>query len=105
MPKTPVSVEGKRHLKAMADVDTSRAARFQRRHSPACRELMYLSDGDGNGVCRYLGTSYGRQEWVNPALANRLQVGTWGCVLSGTCSPGLLSIHVCPQEPCTRQSN
>ncbi len=40
----------------------------------SCFELVYVSDGDNNGVCRLLGTQLGRHEWVNPVLSGRLRV-------------------------------
>lgn len=61
-------------LRASA-AEAAAATRFQRRHSPHCSELMYVSDGDTNGVCRFLGTAYGTQAWVNPVVAGRMQVG------------------------------
>lgn len=50
------------------------AARFQRRASPKWRELLYINDGDANGLCAFLGTNCGTQTWVNPVLAGRLAV-------------------------------
>ncbi|KAK9831854.1 hypothetical protein WJX81_001923 [Elliptochloris bilobata] len=50
------------------------AARFRRRQPPAATELLYVSDGDGNGVCRQLGTGFGRHSWVNPMLSGHVQV-------------------------------
>jgi len=45
------------------------------RRAPGCNELIYMFDGDKNGVCWHLGTAGGTQPWVNPVLAGRLQVG------------------------------
>lgn len=70
----PVSVESKRHIHAMGQSLQQVSHRFQRRHSSACQELMYMFDGDDNGVCHYIGTSYGAQEWVNPVLSGQMQV-------------------------------
>ncbi len=50
------------------------AARFQRRTSPQWRELIYINNGDANGVCAYLGSNYGADTWVNPVLAGRMMV-------------------------------
>ena len=47
---------------------------LQRRHSPLCSELMYVCNGDTNGVCHFLGTAYGTQKWVNPVVAGRMEV-------------------------------
>ena len=41
-------------------------------------ELVYESDGDSNGVFHYLGTCYGTQPFVNPALVGRMKVGCSG---------------------------
>ena len=38
------------------------------------QDLTYLYCGDRNGVCHWLGTAGGTQEWVNPMLAGRLEV-------------------------------
>jgi hypothetical protein len=46
----------------------------QLRRAPGCTELLYLYDGDRNGVCWHLGTACGTQPWVNPVLAGRLAV-------------------------------
>jgi len=35
---------------------------------------MYMFDGDDNGVCHFIGTSYGSQEWVNPVLSGQIKV-------------------------------
>ena len=67
----PVSVEAKRHIYAVGQAVPQR---FQRRHPSGCHELMYMFDGDDNGVCRFIGTSYGQQEWVNPVLCGQMKV-------------------------------
>ena len=72
--RAAIAVESKRHVRGMAGVDSLAAARFQRRLSPAATPLMYMCDGDHNGVCHYIGTAYGQQKFVNPALSGRLQV-------------------------------
>lgn len=48
-------------------------ARFSQRLS-TFKELLYISDGDCNGVFYYLGTSYGSHPWMNPALTKKLVV-------------------------------
>lgn len=70
----PVSVEAKRHIHAMGQGTECMSQRFQRRHSSACQELMYMFDGDDNGVCHFIGTSYGAREWVNPVLSGQIKV-------------------------------
>lgn len=67
----PVSVEAKRHIYAMGPAVPQR---FRPRHPSACQELMYMFDGDENGVCRFIGTSYGQQEWLNPVLSGQIKV-------------------------------
>ena len=47
-----------------------------RRH-PDAKELLYVSDGDDNGVCFFLGTrnsSGGALRYVNPCLTNEVLV-------------------------------
>jgi hypothetical protein len=41
--------------------------RFSQRLS-TFKELLYISDGDCNGVFYYLGTSFGQHPWMNPVL-------------------------------------
>lgn len=47
----PLSVQGKRNVRALSAREVAASARFQRRHSPGCTELIYMYDGDHNGVC------------------------------------------------------
>jgi hypothetical protein len=56
------------------------------RRAPGCTELIYMFDGDKNGVCWHLGTSGGTQPWVNPVLGGQLQVGK--DLLALQCCPG-----------------
>ena len=95
----PLSVQGKRHVRALTPGEVAASARFQRRHSPGCTELIYMYDGDHNGVCRFLGTHYGEQEWVNPVLTGALQVRAAGvvCVCVGWVGggPGGQGQHLC----------
>lgn len=65
------SVENRRIVKT-GDARTS--ARFQRRKMPFCKELMYVFDGDQNGVIWFIATQHGSQPWVNPVLARRVEV-------------------------------
>ena len=60
---------------------------LQLRRAPGCTELIYMYDGDKNGVCWHLGTSGGTQPWVNPVLGGQLQVG-WDCWLCRAGSAG-----------------
>lgn len=75
----PVSVEAKRHIYAMGQAAQAVPQRFQRRHPSGCQELMYMFDGDDNGVCRFIGTSYGQQEWLNPVLSGQIKVSRVAC--------------------------
>lgn len=67
-------MEGKRLLRAADAASAASSARYQRRRRLSCTELMFVYDGDKNGVIRYIGTAYGTQEWVNPVLARRIEV-------------------------------
>ena len=77
------AVEGKRHVTGKARNDAAALLRFQRRMSPACVELTYMFDGDHNGAVHYLGSKYGQQDFVNPALSGQMKV--W---------PDPLSFHI-----------
>ena len=44
------------------------SVRFQHRRS-SFKELLYICDGDDNGVLYFAGTSYGEHQWVNPVLS------------------------------------
>jgi len=71
------AVEARRHVRGLGlglGPSASAAARCRRRQPPAATELLYVSNGDGNGVFRHLGTGYGRHSWVNPVLAGLVQV-------------------------------
>ncbi|KAL4586410.1 hypothetical protein LXL04_011046 [Taraxacum kok-saghyz] len=46
---------------------------FQHRQS-SFKELQYRRDGDSNGVLYYVGTSYGKHQWVNPVLAKKISI-------------------------------
>ncbi|KAL4421040.1 hypothetical protein ABPG77_007515 [Micractinium sp. CCAP 211/92] len=63
-----------RHVRALTHSERLASSRFQMRRAPGCTELIYMFDGDRNGVCWHLGTCGGTQPWVNPVLAGRLQV-------------------------------
>ncbi|KAL3603213.1 hypothetical protein D5086_004072 [Populus alba] len=47
--------------------------RFQHRRS-SYKELLYISDGDSNGVLYFAGTSYGEHQWINPLLEKRITI-------------------------------
>lgn len=89
----PPAFEARRHVRGLGlglGSAAAAAARFRRRQPPAATELLYVSDGDGNGVCRHLGTGYGRHSWVNPMLAGHVQARAasfcfCGASMSSTC--------------------
>lgn len=69
-----LAVEGKRHVCGTSTHDTAALMRFQRRMSPSCVELTYMFDGDHNGAIHFLGSRYGQQDFVNPALSGQITV-------------------------------
>ena len=91
-PRGSLAVEHRRHVRALTPSELAASARFQRRHAPGCAELIYMYDGDHNGVCWFLGTNYATQQWVNPMAAGRLQVG-WVADGSGS---GWLGVALSP---------
>ena len=50
------------------------AIRCQPRCPRGCTPLVYMYDGDTNGVCHFIGTRYGSQPWVNPVSAGPISV-------------------------------
>ena len=42
------------------------------------KEFVYECDYDGNGIVFWVGTHYGEQEWVNPALRGLIRVNSSG---------------------------
>ena len=85
------TVEGKRHVTGIVRNDAAALLRFQRRMSPACVELTYMFDGDHNGAVHYLGSKYGQQDFVNPALSGQVKV--WPYPLSFHMSTQLMLSH------------
>ncbi|XP_049362808.1 BTB/POZ domain-containing protein At2g30600 [Solanum verrucosum] len=51
--------------------DFQGSQRYQHRKS-SFKELLYICDGDSNGVLYFAGTSYGKHQWVNPVLSKRV---------------------------------
>ena len=47
---------------------------YQRRLAPKYTELMYVFDGDRNGVVWHVATEYGTRQWVNPVLSKKIEV-------------------------------
>ncbi|XP_070028530.1 BTB/POZ domain-containing protein At2g30600 isoform X1 [Nicotiana sylvestris] len=52
---------------------SKRSQKFQHRKS-SFKELLYICDGDSNGVLYFAGTSYGKHQWVNPVLSKRVTI-------------------------------
>ncbi|KAK4351823.1 hypothetical protein RND71_027341 [Anisodus tanguticus] len=42
---------------------------FTKHRKSSFKELLYICDGDSNGVLYFAGTSYGKHQWVNPVLS------------------------------------
>lgn len=72
--QAPVTTEAKRHVHGIGHALAGATQRFQRRRPSACQKLMFMFDGDDNGVCHHAATDYGKQEWVNPVLSGTLKV-------------------------------
>lgn len=72
--QAPVMIEAKRHVHGIDHALAGATQRFQRRRPSACQELMFMFDGDDNGVCHRAATDYGKQAWVNPVLSGTLKV-------------------------------
>ena len=99
-PRAGLAVEGKRNVKALEPATHGSTSRFLRRHAPASHNLMFVSNGDSNGVSHWLGTCYGTQAWVNPVLAGRMQVTP--CPASPFCP---VAMHVVPGQHTRLDSN
>lgn len=48
--------------------------RFRQRCPSGCIPLVYMYDGDTNGVCHFIATRYGSQSWANPVSAGLITV-------------------------------
>lgn len=68
------SVENKRLLRTPDAATLISNLRYQPRRRMSCQELMYVFDGDKNGVIQYIGTDCGTKQWVNPVLAKMIEV-------------------------------
>lgn len=55
-------------------LDQHGSMRFRQRCPRGCVPLVFMYDGDTNGVCHYIGTQYGNQAWVNPVSAGLIHV-------------------------------
>lgn len=58
-----LSLEGKRSVKPRVG-EASQAQAYQRRLVPRCTDLMYICDGDQNGVIHHIATQYGTKVCV-----------------------------------------
>lgn len=74
LPRATLSVDSKRQVHNASSLQAAALRRQRRRNLGAARELMYLFDGDHEGVCYHFGTDMGTKQWVNPVLTGRLQV-------------------------------
>lgn len=90
-PRGAVSVRANRLVRELSPSEAAATARFQRRSPAGCTQLIYMYDGDHNGVCWFLGTRYGTQQWVNPALSGMIQVRASSPVCKGTDPRALVS--------------
>ncbi|XP_057833935.2 BTB/POZ domain-containing protein At2g30600 isoform X2 [Cryptomeria japonica] len=68
--------EQKQQSKALEINKQSRLSTCMRfHHRPTSfKELLYICDGDRNGVIYYAGTSYGEHTWMNPVLTKNISV-------------------------------
>lgn len=90
--RAAVSVRADRLVSELTPTEAAASARFQRRRSPqGCTQLIYMYDGDHNGVCWHMGTRYGSQKWINPVVAGLLSVKASSPVARGTDPRALLS--------------
>ena len=89
--RAAVSVRADRLVRELSPTEAATSARFQRRSPHGCTQLIYLYDGDYNGVCRHIGTRYGTQKWMNPVVAGLLEVRASSPVARGTDPRALLS--------------
>lgn len=80
----PSIVHGDRLVSEIAPLDEIAALRYQPRIPPGCVPLVFMYDGDCNGVCWYIGTRYGAQTWVNPVLAGLMTVRASSPTIRGT---------------------
>ena len=89
--RAAASVRADRLVRELTPSEAVASARFQRRSPPGCTQLIYMYDGDHNGVFWHVGTRYGSQKWVNPVLAGLLAVRASSPVARGTDPRALLS--------------
>lgn len=79
------SVRADRLVQELSPLAAAASARYQRRAPISeCNPLIYMYDGDYNGVFWHIGTRYGTQKWVNPAVAGLVTVAASSPVIRGT---------------------
>ena len=70
--------------------------RFQQRCPVGCTPLIFMYDGDTNGVCHFIGTKYGTRPWVNPVSTGMISVtASSPASRSGTDPRALVSRSFC----------
>ena len=71
-------------LRLPTDVDGP--LRFRERSPSGCCSLVYMYDGDNNGVFQFLGSRYGTAPWSNPVAAGLVSI-TSSSPLGRFCDP------------------
>mmetsp|Transcript_36759 Transcript_36759/g.87332 ORF Transcript_36759/g.87332 Transcript_36759/m.87332 type:complete len:265 (+) Transcript_36759:322-1116(+) len=87
-----LELDGRRLQQARERSARSRS-RWQTRapdHLGEAHDLMYMADGDTNGLFSFLGTEMGRKGFVNPVVERRLSITCSG-PLGKHCDPKLLA--------------
>ena len=56
--------------------DSEGMLRFRERSPTGCVNLVYMYDGDSNGVFQFVGTRYGAAPWTNPVAAGLVSISS-----------------------------
>ena len=56
--------------------DSEGMLRFRERSPTGCVNLVYMYDGDSNGVFQFAGTRYGAAPWTNPVAAGLVSISS-----------------------------
>jgi hypothetical protein len=59
--------------------------------TPTSTPLVYVSDGDTNGVFHFIGTNYGAGSWTNPHTAGRVTIGAFNSSNAADLGAGTLA--------------
>lgn len=59
--------------------------------TPTATPLVYVSDGDTNGVFHFIGTNYGAGGWANPHTAGRCTIGAFNSSNAADLGAGTLA--------------